>query len=128
MPRHAQTYTVQDATGTAKELYAWITAGMNNPPSEVAFEARLKRGDREVGELRRPARTLSAKGRSVMVESARRIGRAGNRKRQEEKKEVQEPAMITERMTKEIKLVRGSRYFRPGSLDAWPELKILEAA
>lgn len=145
MPRHARTYTVQDATGTAKELYAWITAGLENPPTETAFETRLKRAEKKgddtmsVAELRRPPSTYSARARKAKEEGGRKGGRL-RRKKKETKVEgaipaqahngpstTQEP-ITTQKAGREIKEVWGKPYFRKGSLDAWPKLKILEAA
>lgn len=120
MPKSKRTYTIQDATGTTEELYAWITAGIKNPPSLIAFRSRLKRGERNPAELRRPTNYFSSAGAQ-----ARSRGLKADYDRQRTLTGKREESHIPTATTTPQQGYRppSPTFIRPGSLDAWPELK-----
>lgn len=122
MPRKETIYTVQDATGTATELYNWIAAGIKNKPTLAAFTTRLRRGERSPSELRRPPQSFSSAGTEARRQGLRRY----HEKRKDMSTEKPTAGDILQDKVGQqeaIKLTYGREFFRPGSLDAWPRLK-----
>lgn len=123
MPRTAKTYTVQDATGTAAKLYAWITAGIENRPSLMAFTSRLKRGERNADELRRPPNRFSVEATAKREAGIKRYHEKMKKQEAVKKPVISTPPPDIDR-EHQIKPSRKHQFFRHGSLDAWPNLKL----
>lgn len=78
--RKCKIYQIDDAVGSANELYRWITAGLVDPPSKDTFRSRVRRGERCADSLRRPPDSLSDRGCAARREGARRYHEQRRRK------------------------------------------------
>lgn len=131
--KNSKVYQVDDAEGgaegTAKELYAWIMAGIKSPPSFDAFRSRLRNGQRTVADLNRPSNKFSSDGMESRARGLQEYHHARKLNETKQKADSMTEPPNLDRMKPVIivpvipKLVGGKRYFRPGSLDSWPALK-----
>lgn len=120
-------YTITGMTGTMRELYTKVIEGVENPPTYGGFRRRVQKGEQNLADLRRAPNKTSEKGIKQKTNAGKESAKI---RKKRVKQQAQEPAIKIEEQWLEqknisggIKLTWGKPYFRPGSLDAWPNLR-----